>query len=31
MDDMNDSASWTEASTRYEQLKVIDDMDDSGS
>ena len=30
MDDMNDSASWTQASRCYEQLKVVDDMDDSG-
>ena len=29
MDDMNDFASWTQAYKCYEQLRVVDDMDDS--
>ena len=28
MDNMSDSASWTQASKSYEQLKVVDDMDE---
>ena len=31
IDDMNDSASWTQAFRCYEQLKIVDDMDESGS
>ena len=31
MDDMSYSESWTQGSAYYEQLTIVDDMNDSGS